>query len=74
MLWTCKGGAENGDCKKQGYYLQFVESSSIDINSTHLQETFEKSHQIDEAKLNQLSTDALLELLGWIVHDKSESQ
>jgi hypothetical protein len=63
VLWTCTGVGDSNS-EKKGYYLQFAKSASADINSTNLQWTLIQSHLLDEASLNQLSTEALLELLA----------
>lgn len=62
-MWTCKGAAGDSESNKRGYYLQFAEHS-VDVNSTYLRGILTKSYNLDEAELNQLSTDALLELLA----------
>ncbi|KAJ9269156.1 hypothetical protein DTO212C5_4839 [Paecilomyces variotii] len=67
VLWTCNGAADDNHSEKRGYYLQFAEPSPVDINSTYLRGALTKSSSINEAKLNQLSIDALLKLLDTIL-------
>jgi len=50
--------------KTSNYDLQYAKPVSADINSTNLRRALVQSHLLDEASLNQLSTEtALLELL-----------
>ncbi|KAF2720989.1 hypothetical protein K431DRAFT_294682 [Polychaeton citri CBS 116435] len=66
VLWTCRG---IGDCnaEKRGYYLQFADFASVDINSTNLRGSLLKTHHLDEQRLNQLSIKALLEMLASVL-------
>lgn len=63
MLWTCAGVGDN-NTHERGYYLQFAKSVSADVNSTELRQSLLETHNLNETKLNQLSTRDLLELLA----------
>lgn len=63
VLWTCRA-IEGGIPGTMGHYLQFPSSTCADVNSTSLRGALIQSHSLDEVRLNQLSTEALIELLG----------
>lgn len=63
MLWTCSD-VGNSDFERKGYYLQFSNSASTDINSADLRRILIQIHLLYEASLKELSTEALLELLA----------
>ncbi|KAF2440211.1 hypothetical protein P171DRAFT_476517 [Karstenula rhodostoma CBS 690.94] len=66
VLGTC-GVAFDSNPARKGYYLQYSKHVSTDISSTNLRLDLVQNHLPSEARLNQLSNDALLELLGPIL-------
>ncbi len=68
VLWSCTGTCDS-DPPKRGYYLQHLKPVSADISSTNLRQVLVQTHLLNEATLNQLSTEALLERLGPILRE-----
>ncbi|KAF1851054.1 uncharacterized protein K460DRAFT_26971 [Cucurbitaria berberidis CBS 394.84] len=66
VLDICTGACGTSPLKR-GYYLQYAKIASAEISSTNLRQVLVQNHLLDEASLNQLSTEALLELLGPIL-------
>lgn len=64
-LWACPGIDARGQRDERGgYYLEFSEWNSTDINSTAMREELLKTCPLDEKALNKLSTGDLLKLVA----------
>lgn len=66
VLWTCKG-TDDRDPPKRGYYLQYTNPVSVNTSSTDLRQTLSQNPLFEEARLNQLRTEDILELLAPIL-------
>jgi hypothetical protein len=66
VLWTCVG-VDDRNLGKRGYYLQYAEPAATDVNSTGLRKALIQDHNLNQASLNQLSTEELVLLLASIL-------
>ncbi|KAH8664408.1 hypothetical protein BX600DRAFT_498193 [Xylariales sp. PMI_506] len=64
VLWTC---ISLDGCRKRGFYLQYRQTLTDDVNSTSLRQHFSKRYGVSEASLKQQSTEALVSMLSPIL-------